>query len=138
MMFCSGVLASIGDLCFEVCINQYTPKTQDKYTDVCLYVRQMSRNILWIYNDIYIFIIELIYIIHIYIYDYIWQSNVWLCVSTIACQDDRHMSVSVYNTYYAIYNIYIYIYIHIIYIYIYIYMYTPVLTPIYVNMSVSL
>ena len=44
-------------------------------------------------------------------YDYIWQSNVWLCVSTIACQDDRHMSVSVYNTYYAIYNIQ-YIYIH--------------------------
>ena len=54
-------------------------------------------------------------------YDYIWQSNVWLCVSTIACQDDRHMSVSVYNTYYAIYNIQ----------YIYIYVYTPVLTPIH-------
>ena len=55
-------------------------------------------------------------------YDYIWQSNVWLCVSTIACQDDRHMSVSVYNTYHAIYNIqYIYIYIHNIYVYMCIY-----------------
>ena len=57
---------------------------------------------------------------YIYMYDYIWQSNVWLCVTTIAWQDDRHMSVSVYNTYYAIYNIqYIYIYIHNIYICIY-------------------
>ena len=116
MMFCSGVLASIGDLCFEV-INQYS--RQENYWDVCLYVRRMSRNILWIYVyvNMYIYIIYICYGTCICITISCgfkwphWQSNVWLCVSRIACQDDRRMSVTVYNAYtiyniqYAIYNI---------------------------------
>jgi hypothetical protein len=108
----------------------HTKNTRQVHRCLSICQTNVKKYIVDIY--IYIYISELIYIkyrfifIYVYMYDYIWQSNVWLCVTTIAWQDDRHMSVSVYNTYYAIYNIQ------------YIYIYTPVLTPIHVNMSVSL
>ena len=55
---------------------------------------------------------------------------------TDTCQSQYKTHIMQYTIYIYIYNIQYTIYTHNIYIYIYVY--TPVLTPIHVNMSVSL